>query len=201
MRRIVKSLAAVVSVISLGACGGGGSVLGFDNNSTPDRVSVTVQAPANIARVLPGAALALSATAVKGTQNGFLSNNRFKWSAAVTTGGQYVFNTLGQTRACGGLSFQPAGPPGAAAIPYTPDFGIYIAIDPTNEANIEFIPPTIVPNPNPIPAPPAPVPPGAGTLSVTFPYCVTVTATPIGGSALNSGSITVAVVSPTNPLQ
>ncbi|MDB5072496.1 MAG: hypothetical protein JWM87_3607 [Candidatus Eremiobacteraeota bacterium] len=201
MRRIVKSLAAVLGVLSLGACGGGGSVLSTDNSNTPDRVIVTVQGGSNVARVLPGAGLPLSAVAVKGTQNGFLSNNRFKWSAALTTGGQYVANTLGVLKPCASIMFQPAGPPGVAAFPYTADFGIYIAIDPTNEANIEFIPPTIVPNPNPIPAPPAPVPPGAGTLSTNFPYCVTVTATPIGGSALNSGSITVAVVNPQNPLQ
>jgi hypothetical protein len=203
MRRIVKSLVAVLGVLSLGACGGGGSVLNFDSSTTPDRVIVTVQGPSNIARVLPGAGLPISAVAVKGSQNGFLSNNRFKWSAALTTGGQYIANTDGATKPCASVMFQPAGPPGVAAFPYTADFGVYIAIDPTNEANIEFIPPTIIPNPNPIPAPPAPVPPGAGTLTTNYPYCVTVTATPIGGggSAANSGSITVAVVNPQNPLQ
>ena len=193
MRRIVKSLAAVLGVLSLGACGGGGSVLSSDNSNTPDRVILTVQGGSNIARVLPGAGLPISAVAVKGTQNGFLSNNRFKWSATLTTGGTYVSNTLGVLKACQSIMFQPAGPPGVAAFPYTADFGIYIAIDPTNEANIEFIPPTIIPVP-------ATATPGS-TIQVNFPYCVTVTATPIGGSALNSGSITVAVVNPQNPLQ
>jgi hypothetical protein len=201
MRRIVKSVAAALGVLSLGACGGGGSVLGFDNSNNPDRTILTVQGPSNIARVLPGAALAISAVAVKGTQNGFLSNNRFTWSAALTTGGQYIANTEGVTKPCQSVTFLPAGPPGVAAFPYTADFSLYITIDPTNESNILFVPPTIIPNPNPIPPPPAPVPPGAGTLTTNFPYCVTITATPRGGSALNAGSITVAVVNPANPLQ
>lgn len=201
MRRIVTSLAAVLGVLSLGACSGGGSVLNFDNSSTPDRVIVTVQGPSNIARVLPGAALPLSAVAVKGSQNGFLSNNRFKWSATLVGSGQYVSNTDGGTKPCQPVTFLPAGPPGVTSFAYTADFSIYLLIDPTNESNVELIPPTIIPNPNPIPPPPAPVPPGAGTLTPAFPYCIVVTATPIGGSAANSGSITVAVVNPQNPLQ
>ena len=200
MRRIVKSSATVLAVLALGACSGGGSVLNFGGSNKPDRVIVTVQGPSNIARVLPGAGLPLSAVAVQGSQNGTLSNNRFKWSAVLTTGQQYVSNVLGVMKPCQSVMFQPAGPPGAAAFPYTADFGIYIAIDPVNEANIEFIPPTIIPNPNPLPPPPAPIPPGAGTLTPNYPYCVTVTATPIGGDASNSGSITVAVVNPQNPL-
>jgi len=198
MRRIVKSL-AVLSVLALGACGGGGTVLST-GNSAPDRVVVTVQGPSNVARVLPGAALPLSAHAVTGSQNGSLSNNSFIWSATLTTGGQYSSNTLGVTKPCASIMFLPAGPPGVVAFPYTADFSIYLVIDPTNEANVEIIPPTIVPNPNPIPALP-PIPPGAGTLTTNFPYCITVTATPRGGSAANSGSITVAVVSPSNPEQ
>ncbi|MEA2718551.1 MAG: hypothetical protein QOJ39_415 [Candidatus Eremiobacteraeota bacterium] len=200
MRRIVKSLAAVLGVLSLGACGGGGSVLNFDNSSTPDRVIVTVQGGSNIARVLPGAGLPISAVAVKGTQNGVLSNNRFKWSAAVSVGQSYPATTLGTQKPCSTLVYTPAG---GTPVAYAPDFGIYIAIDPTNEANIEFIPPTIIPLPSGAPAGSTitianPVfPPVTGS---TNPYCVTVTATPIGGSGSNSGSITVAVVNPLAPL-
>jgi len=205
MRRIVKSL-AVLSVLALGACGGGGgSVLSFDNSSTADRVIITVQGPSNVARVLPGAVLPLSASSVKGSQNGYLSNNSYTWSATLVASGQYAVNPLGVTKPCQPILFQPAGPltgsPPAPppAFPYTADFSLYLTIDPTNESNVELIPPTIVPNPNPIP-PSGPIPPGAGTLTVNFPYCIVVTATPRGGNANNAGSITVAVVSPSAPL-
>ena len=202
MRRIVKSLASAGVLLALGACSGGGSVLNFSNDNVPDRVIVTVQGATNLARVLPGAGLPISAVAVKGSQNAILNVNRFKWSAALTTGLSYNFTPDGnQQRACASVMFLPAGPPGVTAFPYTADFGIYIAIDPTNEGNIEFIPPTTIPNPNPIPAAP-PIPPGAGTLTTNFPYCVIVTATPIvNGNAGNSGSILVEVANPANPLQ
>ncbi len=83
--------------------------------------------------------------------------------------------------------------------PYTADFGIYIAIDPVNEANIIFFPPTVLPAP------------AGSTLTPNYPYCVVVNAQPgkITGSGLGTtftptgppGSITVAVVNPQNPLQ
>jgi hypothetical protein len=83
--------------------------------------------------------------------------------------------------------------------PYTADFGIYIAIDPVNEANIIFFPPTVLP-----------VPTGATAITPAFPYCVTINAQPgnITGSGVGTtfaptgqpGSITVVVTSPTAPL-
>jgi len=189
MRRIVKSLAAAGVVLALGACSGGGSVLNFNSSATPDRVIVTVVGPTNLARVLPGAGLPLTAVAVQGSQNGFLNSNKFRWSAALTTGMTYNFTSDGnQTRPCANVNLTQSG----TSAPYTADFGIYIAIDPTNESNIEFIPPTIIPVPGT-------ATPGS-TITTNFPYCVVVTATPIGGGAQNSGSITVVVVSPAAPL-
>ncbi|HYW54745.1 MAG TPA: hypothetical protein VE826_12300 [Dongiaceae bacterium] len=199
MRRIVQSF-AVIGLLALGACGGGGSVLSFDTNTNPDRVIVTTVGPSNIARVLPGASIALSATAVRGSQNGLVNVNRYTWSAAVTVGGTYIANTDGQTKPCATLVFTPTG---GTPVAFAPDYSIYIAIDPTNEANILFIPPTAVALPAGAPAGstvtvanPA-FPPVVGS---TNPYCVVVTATPRGGSAANAGSITVAVVNPNNPL-
>jgi hypothetical protein len=196
MRRFVLSLAAVLSAIALSACSGGGSVLGFGgDNPTPDHVIITTASPSNIARVLPGAGIALSAVQVHGSQNGLLSGNNYRWSAALTSGGTYIANTLGQTKPCASVNVSFGGGP---FNPYTADFGIYIAIDPVNEANIIFFPPTVLP-----------APPG-GVLQTNFPYCVVVNAQPgnITGSGLGTtfiptgppGSITVAVVSPQNPL-
>jgi hypothetical protein len=204
MRRFVLSL-AVLGAAALVACSGGGSVLSFNNGGgNSDRVIVTVAGPTNIARVLPGAGVAISAVGVRGSQNGTTVNNRFRWSAALVTGGTYVFNSAGQTRPCQQLSFQPfpfpaaAPPPTPAPIPYAADFGVYIAIDPTNESNIIFFPPIVVPNPGPaVPPAPATPPPGAGTLTPRFPYCVVVSATNRDTGAV--GSITVAVVDPQNP--
>ncbi|HEY0613269.1 MAG TPA: hypothetical protein VGC96_01465 [Candidatus Elarobacter sp.] len=193
MRRIVQSL-AVTSVLALAACSGGGSVLSLGSNSQSERVIVTVQGPTNIARVLPGAGLPISAVGVRGSQNGIVFVNRFRWSAAVTTPAtSYTANAEGQTRPCGSLTYTPAG---GTATPYLPDFGIYIAIDPTNESNIEFIPPTTVP----LPAG-APVGSSVGT---TFPYCVILSATQLddhGRPTSAVGSITVAVVNPLSPTQ
>lgn len=196
MRRYVLSLAAVLSAVALSACSGGGSVLGFGGNDpSPDHVIITTSAPSNIARVLPGAGIGLSAVQVHGSQNGILSGNNYRWSAALTTGGTYIANTLGQTKPCANVNITTAG----VTTPYTQDFGIYIAIDPVNEANIIFFPPTVLP-----------APPGS-TLTPNFPYCVVVNAQPgkITGSGLGTtftptgppGSITVAVVNPQNPLQ
>ena len=185
MRRIAMSL-AILSTLSLGACSGGGSVLNFDGNSNPDRVVVTVQGPTNLARVLPGAGLPITATSVRGSQNGYVATNRFKWSAAMTTGMTYNFTSDGnQQRNCANVTITQSG----TVVPYTADFSTYIAIDPTNESNIEFIPPVTLP-----------LPAGATTITPNFPYCVVVTATPLNGSANNSGSITVVVVSPSAPL-
>ena len=189
MRRIVKSLAAAGVLLALGACSGGGSVLNFSNDTVPDRVIVSVQGATNLARVIPGAGLAISAVAVKGPQNAALNFNRFIWSAALTTGMTYNFTADGnQQRACQNVVLTQSG----VGTPLTADFGIYIAIDPTNEANIEFIPPTIIPVP-------AGATPGS-TITPNFPYCVVVTATPRGGGAQNAGSITVVVTSPNAPL-
>jgi hypothetical protein len=197
MRRFVLSLAAVLSV-GLSACSnsGGGSVLGFGgDNPSPDHVIITVAAPSNIARVLPGAGLPLSATQVHGSQNGLLSGNNYRWSAELVTSGTYTINALGQTKPCVPITTTTGG----VTTPYTADFGIYIAIDPVNEANIIFFPPTLIP-----------LPAGATTISRVFPYCVIVNAQPgkITGSGLGTtftptgppGSITVAVVDPQNPL-
>ncbi len=196
MRRFVLSLAAVLSAAALSACSGGGSVLGFGgDNPSPDHVIITTSAPSNIARVLPGAGIALSAVQVHGSQNGLLSGNNYRWSAELVTSGTYTVNALGQTKPCVPLTITNA----SGTVPYQADFGIYIAIDPVNEANIIFVPPTLVP-----------VPAGFTTISRVFPYCVIVNAQPgkITGSGLGTtftptgppGSITVAVVDPQNPL-
>ena len=197
MRRFVLSLAAVLSAVALSACSGGGSVLGFGgNNPSPDHVIITTAAPSNIARVLPGAGIALSAVQVHGSQNGILSGNNYRWSAALVTSGTYIANTLGQTKPCATVNASFGGGP---FNPFAADFGIYIAIDPVNEANIIFFPPTVLPAP------------AGAVLQTNFPYCVVVNAQPgnITGSGLGTtftptgppGSITVAVVNPQNPLQ
>jgi hypothetical protein len=195
MRRIVLSL-AVLGALSLGACSGGGSVLGFNgDNPNPDHVIITVAGPTNIARVLPGAGLALSAIQVHGSQNGLLLGNNYRWSAQLVTSGTYTINTLGQTKPCQAVTTTAGG----VTSPYAADFGIYIAIDPVNEANIIFFPPTLIP-----------LPTGATSINRVFPYCVVINAQPgkISGSGLATtftatgppGSITVAVVDPSNPL-
>jgi hypothetical protein len=192
MRRIVLSM-AVLGAASLGACSGGGSVLNSSGANTPDKVVVTTVGPTNIARVLPGASIAISAVALKG--DGVLSNNNFRWSAMLVASGTYTANTSGQQKPCA----QVTQTIGAVTTPYTADFGIYIAIDPVNEANIIFLPPTIISAP------------AGSTIGTNFPYCVVVSATAgsITGSGLGTtfvptgavGSITVAVVNPQNPEQ
>jgi hypothetical protein len=198
MRRIVKSLAAAGVLLALGACSGG-SVLNFTNDTNPDRVIITVQGPTNLARVLPGAGLPLSAIQVKGSQNTIINGNNFRWSAALTTGLFYNFTTDGnQQKPCGTVTLTQSG----TGTPYLADFGVYIAIDPTNEANVIFIPPTIIPVPAGAPA--------GSTVTPVFPYCVTINAQPgkISGSGLGTtftpngspGSITIVVVNPAAPL-
>ncbi|HEV2908346.1 MAG TPA: hypothetical protein VGX02_03655 [Candidatus Eremiobacteraceae bacterium] len=192
MRRFVLSLSAVLGAATLAACAAGGSVLSFSSDRTPDHVIITVAAPSNLARVLPGASLPLSAVAVRGSDNGVLAPNRFRWSAALTTGQQYPINSLGQTKPCASVMITQGG----VTTPYTADFGIDIVIDPVNEANILFSPPTIL------------SPPPGATLTTSYPYCVTITAqagsfdqtlqkfVPDGAP----GTITVAVMDPQNPL-
>jgi hypothetical protein len=191
MHRLVVLLVAAASAAALGACSGGGSALNF-GGSAPTSVIITVVGPSNIARVIPGGSLPLSAIAVTGSQNGVNSNNGFIWSAALTTGGQYVADTLGTMKPCASVQMTKAG----VTTPYTADFGIYIAIDPTNESNIIFLPPTILP------------PPAGATLTTNYPYCVTVSAQAIkfnsGGTTTpfgTPGTIVVAVPDPQNPLQ
>jgi hypothetical protein len=180
MRRIVLSL-AVLGAVSLGACSGNGSVLNSSGADTPDNVALTTVGPTNIARVLPGASIAISAQARKGS--GVLSNNRFTWTAELVTSGTYTANTSGQQKPCAVVT-QTIG---AATNPFLADFSIFITIDPSNEANVLFTPPPTI------------APPAGSTLTTNFPYCVVVSATSVGGGAV--GSITVAVVNPQNPEQ
>ena len=183
MRRIVLSL-AVLGAASLGACSGGGSVLNSVGANNPQNVILTVVGSANVARVLPGAGLPISAVAVSGSQNGVLSNNRFIWTAALVSSGSYTVNALGQTKPCGQVLQTPTG---GMATPYAADFSIYITIDQTNEANVIFDPPTIIPAP------------GGSAITTNYPYCVVVSASAVGSNAV--GTITVAVVNPQNPEQ
>jgi hypothetical protein len=182
MRRIVLSL-AVLGAASLGACSGGGAVLNSAGANSPNKVILTVAGSTNVPRVLPGAGLPISAVAVNGGQNGVLSNNRFTWTAALVTSGQYTFNTTGQTKACA----QVTQTSGATTTPFGVDFSIYITIDPTNEANVIFTPPTTIP------------PPAGTSITTHYPYCVIVNAMAAGSNVV--GSLTVAVVDPQNPLQ
>lgn len=189
MRRIVLSL-AVLAASALGACGGTGTVLSLDNNTSIDRTVVTVVGASNVARVLPGATIAISAVPVRGSANGTVLANQFTWSAQLVPSGQYPINALGQTKACGSLNFVPTGSPaGTVGTPMTQDYTIYLTIDPTNEANVLFTPPTL------------PVAPPGGAVNIIYPYCVVVSATPKTGNGSNGGSITVAVVNPSAPEQ
>lgn len=198
MRRIVLSL-AVLSATALGACSGGGSVLNFDNSSKPDRVILTVAGTSNIARVLPGAGLAISAVAVRGSQNGFTNHNNFRWSAQLVASGTYTVNELGQQKPCQPINVTAGG----VTTPLVTDLNVppysTIAIDPVNEANVIFFPPAVFP------------PPAAGsTVTPNFPYCVIVSASSgtITGTGASTtfvpdgavGSITVAVVNPQSPV-
>jgi hypothetical protein len=187
MRRIALSL-AVLGALGLSACSGGGSVLNFDGSSNPQQIIVTVQGTTNIARVLPGGALPLSAVSVRGSQNGFVNSNRYKWSAALISSGLYTATADGSTKACGSVNVTV----GAVTTAFVTDLNVppysTIAIDPTNEANILFIPPAIFP------------PPFAGaTVGVNYPYCVIVSATSLDNPSA-VGSITVAVVNPQAPV-
>ena len=187
MRRFVLSLAAL-SALALSACSGGGSVLSFGANNSPDYVVITPYGTPSIPRVLAGGFIALSAQTYSGKQHGFVNNNRYKWSAAIVNGGTYISNTLGGTKPCAAVANSPAA--AGPFTPYAPDYGVYIAIDPVNEGNIVFEPPVVIPVP-------------AGTflapLSAASAYCVTVSATTIDGAI--TGSTVVAVVNPQIPEQ
>lgn len=188
MRRFV--LLAVACVLSLSACSGAGSVLSTGDRGKPDKVIITVIGASNIARVLPGASIPLSATAAIGPGNGTSTVNRFLWSAALVTSGSYVANTNGGTKPCNDVTVTSGG----VTQPYGTDFSIDLTIDPTNEANVLFT------------APPSIAAPAGATLAVNYPYCVVVTAKALSGSStsaqvLATGSIVVAVVNPSAPEQ
>lgn len=184
MRRIVLSL-GVLSAATLCACSGGGSVLST-GGAGADRIVLTVAAPANVARVSAGSAIRISATAVRGALNGVTGNARFTWSATIVNGANYPNTTVGGTKPCAAVT---SGPTAAGPFsPYTPDYSIYIAIDPTSEANVSF---------NPPPAIPIAAGTFLGALSASNAYCATVTAT----QGATSGSIVVAIVNPQLPQQ
>jgi len=184
MRRIAFAV-AMLSALALGACSSGGSV--FNTGGGAQHTIVTASGSSALARVLPGGSIPLSATAVSGSQNGYSTNNQFTWSAALTTGLSYQYTTDGNAwKPCASVSQTIGG----TTTPYTADFSIYVTIDPSNESNVIFSPPPIIP-----------APPG-GTIATNYPYCVVVSATPVQGGGSNStGSITVVVANPLNPLQ
>ncbi|MEA2663654.1 MAG: hypothetical protein QOI11_598 [Candidatus Eremiobacteraeota bacterium] len=184
MRRIVLSLAVAASA-ALAACSGGGQVLST-GGSGADRIFISTGGQSNIPRVLAGSGIALSALALRGSQNGVVGKNTFTWRAAIVNDVSYTANTLGGTKACAAVtsSTAAAGP----FTPYAPDYSIYIAIDPVNEANIIFQPPLTIP-----------VPAGSflGPLSTTNAYCAIVSAT----QGATTGSQVVAIVNPSFPQQ
>jgi hypothetical protein len=189
MRRIALVL-ATASVLTFSGCSGAGTVLSTGNRDTADTVIITVVGPSNIPRVLPGASIALSATATIGGSNGTSTLNRFLWSATLLTSGTYVVNTNGGMKTCNVVDSTVGG----VTSPFTTDMSIDITIDPTNEANILFTPPTTVTGP-------------AGAIITTnYPYCVRIDATALTGSTAHPqngavGSVIVAVVNPAAPEQ
>jgi hypothetical protein len=186
MRRIVLSLAVAASA-ALTACTGGGQVLGTGGNN-PDRVIVSVAGQLNVARVLAGSPIVLSAQDVKDNQlNGAIYNNTFKWHAAIVNGSTYPTTDFGQsgtTKPCATVLL-----PGSTT-PYAPDYTSFLTLDPSNSANVTFTPPATIP----------PAATGAPTLSPPTgnAYCAIVTATAVNGTV---GSIVVAIVSPGSPQQ
>jgi len=178
LRRLLA--APILSAGVLTACAGGGTVLSTGPGAS-QHVLISAGGTLGIARVLAGSSVALSAVLVAGAQNAVVPQNRFVWSASVMNGGQYVAGSAGQTKPCGSVASTTSG----ATTPYTPDYSVYLTIDPTNEANVILSPPAAVPAP------------AGSTVVVTYPYCVDVTAK--AGSA--AGSIVVAVVDPQDPLQ
>jgi hypothetical protein len=184
MRRFALSLAVVASA-ALAACSGGGQVLSTGGSGS-DRILVTIGGQSNVARVLAGSSIALSAQAVRGSQNGTVGNNAFVWHAAIVNDVSYTVNTLGGTKPCAAVTSATAA--AGPFTPFAPDYSIYIAIDPTNEANVIFSPPLSIP-----------VPAGSflGTLSATNAYCAIVSAT----QGSTTGSQVVAIVNPQLPQQ
>ena len=184
MRRIVLSLALAASA-ALAACSGGGQVLSTGGSGS-DRVFISTGGQSNIPRVLAGSSIALSAVALRGSQNGVVTNNAFVWHAAIVNDVSYTANTLGGTKTCAAVTSGPAatGP----FSPYAPDYGSYLTVDPTNSANVTFSPPQTIP-----------VPTGSflGSLSATNAYCAIVTAT----QGSTTGSQVIAIVNPALPQQ
>ncbi len=185
MRRIVLSLAVAVSA-ALAACTGGGQVLSTGGGTASDHIIITTGGQSNVLRVLAGSGIALSAVAVRGSQNGVVGDNKFIWHAALINGATYTSNTLGGQKPCASVtsSTSAAGP----FTDYSPDYSVAVAIDPVNEANIIFEPPLLIP-----------VPAGSflGPLSAASAYCAIITATQNG----TTGSAIVAIVNPQIPQQ
>lgn len=185
MRRISLSLCVLSAAVLCAACSGGGSVLSTGGGGA-DRIILTVAAPANVPRVLAGSGIPISATAVRGAPNGVTGGTHFTWSATIVNGADYPNNTVGGTKPCAAVTSGPAA--AGPFTPYSPDYSIYIAIDPTNEANIIF---------NPPPAIPIPAGTFLGALSASNAYCATITAT----QGATTGSMVVAIVNPQLPQQ
>jgi hypothetical protein len=188
MRRIALTL-FVLGSAALSACTGGGSVLNFGSNSTPDHIDITQQGQTNTPRVLAGTSIALSAQAVKGGLNSTISTNAFKWTAALVTSGTYPINSLGGTKPCATPSITT---PPSSAVAFAPDYTAFIVVY-SNQANITFTPPLTIPAP-------AGSTTGilAGSTSANA-YCAVVNATTPDG--LTTGSVIVAIVNPQFPEQ
>jgi hypothetical protein len=189
MRRIALTL-VVLGSAALTACSGGGSVLNFGSNSTPDRIDITQQGQTNTPRVFAGTPITLSAQSLKGPQNSTISTNAFKWTAALVTSGTYPINALGGTKACATPSITT---PPAAAVAFAPDYTAFIVADVTNPGNATFTPPVTIP-----------APAGSTTGILAGPtasnaYCAMVNASTPDG--ITTGSIIVAIVNPQLPQQ
>ncbi len=179
-RALVSRVVLSATICAVAACSGGGTVLS-SGPGADEHVAISAGGSTGIARVLAGSSIALSAVLVSGSQNAVVTTNDFIWSAVVTNGQHYVSGSAGQMKPCGAV----ASTTGGVTTTYAPDYTLYVIIDPTNESNIIFSPPAVVPV-------------VAGTTAVvTYPYCVAVSAR--AGSA--TGSIVIAVVDPQNPLQ
>jgi hypothetical protein len=189
MRRIALTLVAL-GAVALTACSGGGAVLNVGSNSTPDHILITTLGQTNVARVFAGTPINLSAVALKGSQNGTLATNTFRWTAALALSGLYPVTSLGATKPCATPSLTT---PPATAVAFAPDYTAFITVDPTNSANITFTPPLTIP---------APAGSTTGVLAGATSgnaYCAVVNASTPDG--LTTGSITVAIVNPANALQ
>ncbi len=184
MRRIVLSLAVALSA-ALAACSGGGQVLSTGGSGS-DRILITTGGQSNVPRVLAGSSIALSALALRGSQNGVVEKNTFTWNAAIVNDVSYTANVLGGTKTCAAVTSATAA--AGPFSPYAPDYSIYVTIDPSNEANVIFSPPLTIP-----------VPAGSflGALSAANAYCAIITAT----QGSTTGSQIVSIVNPALPQQ